>query len=84
MNAFKAKLPNAPLENYLPSYTGGADVNKACKYIRRGFTHANHARLLMYDYIIDSDILDVSHSRLVFAAVRDAILRDALRESELV
>ncbi len=38
----------APLENYFPEYTGGADVNKGAKYILWRFMQANRARLNVY------------------------------------
>ena len=37
-----------PLEKYFPEYTGGADINKAAKYILWRFMQANRARLSVY------------------------------------
>ncbi len=37
-----------PLERYFPEYTGGADINKAAKYILWRFMQANRARLSVY------------------------------------
>ena len=37
-----------PLSRYFPEYTGGADVNKAAKYILWRFMQANRARLHVY------------------------------------
>lgn len=48
IDLFKVKLPKVPLEKYFPEYTGGADVNKAAKYILWRFTQLNRARLSIY------------------------------------
>ena len=48
IDLFKVKLPKVPLEKYFPEYTGGADVNKAAKYILWRFTQLNRARLAIY------------------------------------
>lgn len=48
IDLFKVKLPKVALEKYFPEYTGGADVNKAAKYILWRFTQLNRARLSIY------------------------------------
>jgi guanine nucleotide-binding protein G(i) subunit alpha len=48
IDVFKQKLPKVPLVNYFPEYTGGADINKAAKYILWRFTQTNRARLSVY------------------------------------
>ena len=48
IDVFKSKLPKVPLERYFPEYTGGADINKAAKYILWRFMQANRARLSVY------------------------------------
>ena len=64
IDVFKTKLPNVrletfmssvsshphqvPLERYFPEYVGGADVNKATKYILWRFMQTNRARLSVY------------------------------------
>lgn len=37
-----------PLNEHFPEYTGGADVNKAVKYILWKFMQANRAHLSVY------------------------------------
>ena len=37
IDEFKAKLPQVPLEQYFPDYTGGSDVTEAVDYIRSKF-----------------------------------------------
>lgn len=51
IDVFKQKLPKVPLVNYFPEYTGGADINKAAKYILWRFTQTNRARLSVYPHL---------------------------------
>ncbi|KAJ7893053.1 G-protein alpha subunit-domain-containing protein [Mycena olivaceomarginata] len=46
--AFRVKIKKVPFVRYFPEYTGGADVNKAAKYIIRRFMLKNRACLSMY------------------------------------
>jgi len=67
------------LSDYFPEYTGGDDVNKAAKYILWRFTRVNHARLNIYPHITQAT--DTTNIRLVFAAVKETILQNSLRET---
>ncbi|ORY75620.1 guanine nucleotide-binding protein alpha-3 subunit [Leucosporidium creatinivorum] len=82
IDLFKAKLPKVPLEKYFPEYTGGADVNKGAKYILWRFTQLNRARLSIYPHLTQAT--DTSNIRLVFAAVKETILQNALRDSGIL
>ncbi|KAJ3476067.1 hypothetical protein NLI96_g11417 [Meripilus lineatus] len=101
IDVFKNKLPKVPLERYFPEYTGGADINKAAKYILWRFMQANRARLSVYPQYVRSDIplvtsslhlgslsltqaTDTSNIRLVFAAVKETILQNALKDSGIL
>ncbi|KAK4698947.1 hypothetical protein P7C70_g7322, partial [Phenoliferia sp. Uapishka_3] len=79
IDLFKAKLPKVPLSRYFPEYTGGADVNKGAKYILWRFTQLNRARLSIYPHLTQAT--DTSNIRLVFAATKETILQNALRDS---
>ena len=57
IDLFKVKLPKVALEKYFPEYTGGADVNKAAKYILWRFTQLNRARLSIYPQYVPLLIL---------------------------
>lgn len=57
IDVFKSKLPKVPLEKYFPEYTGGADINKAAKYILWRFMQANRARLSVYPQYVRSQSL---------------------------
>jgi len=81
-DVFKAKLSKVPLEKYFPEYTGGPDINKAAKYILWRFTQTNRARLNIYPHLTQAT--DTSNIRLVFAAVKETILQNALRDSGIL
>jgi guanine nucleotide-binding protein subunit alpha len=90
------------LERYFPEYTGGADINKAAKYILWKFMQANRARLSVYPQYVYSFRLcietglinvhvfsltqatDTTNIRLVFAAVKETILQNALKDSGIL
>ena len=59
IDVFKAKLPNAPLEQYFPEYTGGPDINKAAKYIQWRLMQVNRAGLSLYPQWV---VMTCSHS----------------------
>jgi len=82
ITALADKLPRDPLENYLPSYTGGADVLEACQYILQEFLHSNHARLTVYAHF--TDVSDTSCVRFFSAAVQDTILQNRLKDCGLL
>jgi len=80
---FKRKLPTVPLEKYFPEYNGGSDANKAGKYILWQFMQSNHARLSVYPHMTQA-ATDHTIIRLVFAAVKETILQNILRDLKLV
>ncbi|KAH7909587.1 guanine nucleotide binding protein, alpha subunit [Hygrophoropsis aurantiaca] len=82
IDVFKTKLPKVPLERYFPEYTGGADINKAAKYILWRFMQANRARLSVYPHLTQAT--DTTNVRLVFAAVKETILQNALKDSGIL
>ncbi|ORY03003.1 G protein alpha subunit [Basidiobolus meristosporus CBS 931.73] len=82
IDLFREKLPRVPLEKYFPEYTGGADINKAAKYILWKFTQTNRAKLNIYPHLTQAT--DTSKIRLVFAAVKETILQNALKDSGIL
>ncbi|KAF8054226.1 guanine nucleotide binding protein, alpha subunit [Lyophyllum atratum] len=82
IDVFKNKLPKVPLERYFPEYTGGTDINKAAKYILWKFMQANRARLSVYPHLTQAT--DTTNIRLVFAAVKETILQNALKDSGIL
>ncbi|KAI3624151.1 GPA2 [Malassezia furfur] len=82
IDIFRQKIPRHPLSDYFPEYTGGDDVNKAAKYILWRFTLANRAKLNIYPHLTQAT--DTSNIRLVFAAVKETLLQNSLRETGLL
>ncbi|CAA7263786.1 unnamed protein product [Cyclocybe aegerita] len=82
IDVFKNKLPKVPLEFYFPEYTGGSDINKAVKFILWKFMQANRARLSVYPHI--ASLHDLTTIRLIFAAVKETILQNALKDSGIL
>jgi len=82
IDVFKSKLPKVPLERYFPEYTGGTDINKAAKYILWRFMQSNRAKLSVYPHLTQAT--DTGNIRLVFAAVKETILQNALKDSGIL
>lgn len=79
IDLFAAKLQKVPLENYFPDYTGGQDINKAAKYILWRFVQLNRANLNIYPHVTQAT--DTSNIKLVFAAIKETILENTLKDS---
>lgn len=82
VDIFKQKLSRSPLGNYFPDYSGGNDVNKAAKYLLWRFNQVNRAHLNLYPHLTQAT--DTSNIRLVFAAVKETILNNALKDSGIL
>ncbi|KAF8885491.1 guanine nucleotide binding protein, alpha subunit, partial [Infundibulicybe gibba] len=81
-DSFKNMLQTIPLERHFPKYIGGTDVNKAVKYILWEFMQRNTARLSVYPHI--SQTVDATSHQLIFAAIRETMLQEALRSSRVL
>ncbi|KAJ7741980.1 heterotrimeric G-protein alpha subunit, GPA3-like protein [Mycena maculata] len=82
IDVFKTKLPKVPLQRYFPEYIGGDDINNAARFILWRFMQANRARLSVYPHLTQAT--DTSNIRLVFAAVKETILQNALKDSGIL
>ncbi|KAH0559728.1 hypothetical protein GP486_003752 [Trichoglossum hirsutum] len=76
---FKQKLPKEPLQNYLPNYSGGNDVNEVMDYILSHFNQRNRAHRLLFAHF--TDLADTDTLKLVIAAVKETIINNALLDS---
>lgn len=79
IDLFAEKLQKVPLENYFPDYTGGQDINKAAKYILWRFVQLNRANLSIYPHVTQAT--DTSNIKLVFAAIKETILENSLKDT---
>ncbi|KAK7044832.1 heterotrimeric G-protein alpha subunit [Favolaschia claudopus] len=82
IDVFKTKLPKVPLQRYFPEFIGGDDINNAARFILWRFMQANRARLSVYPHLTQAT--DTSNIRLVFAAVKETILQNALKDSGIL
>lgn len=82
VDLFRAKLAKSPLGGYFPDYSGGNDVNRAAKYLLWRFNQVNRAHLNLYPHLTQAT--DTSNIRLVFAAVKETILQNALKDSGIL
>ncbi|KAL0059673.1 Guanine nucleotide-binding protein alpha-2 subunit [Marasmius tenuissimus] len=76
-DVFKKKISRVPLKRYFPEYTGGNDITKAAKFILWKFNQCNRARLSIYPHLTQAT--DTTNIRLVFAAVKETVLQNAMR-----
>ncbi|KAF2154250.1 guanine nucleotide binding protein, alpha subunit [Myriangium duriaei CBS 260.36] len=82
VDLFRQKLGKSPLSKYFPDYSGGDDVNRAAKYLLWRFNQVNRAHLNLYPHLTQAT--DTSNIRLVFAAVKETILQNALKDSGIL
>lgn len=82
IDIFIEKLPNSPMEKYFPDYVGGANVNKAVKYILWRFKQLNRANLNLVPYVTQAT--DTNNIKLAFAIVRETILHNNLLDSGII
>lgn len=82
VDLFRQKLGRSPLSNYFPDYSGGDDIGRASKYLLWRFNQVNRAHLNLYPHLTQAT--DTSNIRLVFAAVKETILQNALRDSGIL
>lgn len=79
IDLFAEKVQRVPLANYFHDYTGGNDVNKAAKYILWRFVQLNRANLHIYPHVTQAT--DTSNIKLVFAAIKETILENSLKDT---
>jgi guanine nucleotide-binding protein G(i) subunit alpha len=76
VNLFRSKLAQSPLASCFPDYTSGNDVNRAVKYILWRSSQVNRAHLNLYPQFVT----DGTNMRLVFAAIKEALVWSDLRD----
>jgi len=79
MDVFRKKIPKIPLSNYFSEYAGGPDVQKAAKFILWRFTQENRGKLSIYPHLTQAT--DTGKIKLVFAAIKETILSNSLKEA---
>ncbi|KAJ2496282.1 Guanine nucleotide-binding protein alpha-2 subunit [Coemansia sp. RSA 1972] len=79
---FEKKVKVVPISNYYPEYTGGSEYKHALNFVLWKFSQANRADLKIYPHVTQAT--DTNNIRLVFAAVRETLLQNALEESGIL
>ena len=78
---FQRKITKVPLIDYFPDYTGGRDYNRATDFIKQKFLGLNVNKLQIYPYLTEAT--DTTNINLVFAAVKETVLANSLKQSGL-
>lgn len=78
---FQRKIAKIPLSDYFPDYTGGKDYGKATDFIKQRFLSLNVNKLQIYPYLTEAT--DTNNINLVFAAVKETVLANSLKQSGL-
>lgn len=78
---FLRKISKIPLSNYFPDYEGGKDYSRATDYIKQKFLSLNVNKLQIYPYLTEAT--DTNNINLVFAAVKETVLTNSLKQSGL-
>ncbi|KAJ6568527.1 guanine nucleotide binding protein, alpha subunit [Mycena capillaripes] len=81
IDAFKQKLTKIPLGRYFPEYVGGNDVRSAIEFILWRFLRTNHVRLSVYPHFARAT--DEMNIHLLFTVVKETILQNALKDSDI-
>jgi guanine nucleotide-binding protein G(i) subunit alpha len=76
---FRKKLKVNPLSRYFEDYTGGDDFQSATEFIRDKFLSLNRSCLKIYPYLTCAT--DTNNINMVFAAVKETVLANALKDS---
>ncbi|KAI8325573.1 G-protein alpha subunit [Martensiomyces pterosporus] len=82
IDLFTKKVKIVPLGRYYPEYTGGPNEKLATRFILWKFSQANRANLQLYPHVTQAT--DTSNIRLVFAAVKETLLQNALQDSGIL
>ena len=78
-DVFRKKLKVIPLSQYFPEYTGEGDYQSATEFIRDKFLSLNRSCLKIYPYLTCAT--DTNNINVVFAAVKETVLANALKDS---
>ena len=79
---FREKLKKYPLNTYFPSYDGGADFDKATRFIFDRFQELNRNNLPIFPHLTCAT--DTSNIRFVFNAVRETVVQNSLKNNGLL
>lgn len=83
---FEDKLLNlrVPMENYLPDYRGGFDLDNAFEFLTQQFLRMNHFPDERQVYVHITCAIDKNNIEFTFNVVKDIIIKDRLKECGLL
>ncbi|KAH0828029.1 G protein alpha-subunit [Lanmaoa asiatica] len=84
IDLFAEKLPNSPLGDYFPDYTGGDNYDAACDYLLHRFVALNQNAATKQIYAHYTCATDTQQIRFVLSAIQDILLQIHLRECGLL
>jgi guanine nucleotide-binding protein G(i) subunit alpha len=79
---FKEKLPECPLCNYFPDFSGGNDPSSAVEYIISRFRYLSPVDRFVYPHPTEST--DPPNLRIMISAIREISIQNDLREANLI
>lgn len=78
---FQRKISKIPLSDYFAEFSGGQDYGRATDFIKQKFLGLNLNKLQIYPYLTEAT--DTNNINLVFAAVKETVLANSLKQSGL-
>jgi len=84
IDLFAEKLPNSPLGDYFPDYTGGDNYDLACDYLLHRFVALNQNAATKQIYAHYTCATDTQQIKFVLSAIQDILLQIHLRECGLL
>ncbi|KZS98646.1 heterotrimeric G protein alpha subunit B [Sistotremastrum niveocremeum HHB9708] len=84
IDLFAEKLPNSPMGDYFPDYTGGNDYDAACEYLLHRFVSLNQSAQSKQIYAHYTCATDTQQIKFVLSAIQDILLQLHLRECGLL
>lgn len=78
---FQRKITKISLSDYFPDFSGGQDYGRATDFIKQKFLGLNVNKLQIYPYLTEAT--DTNNINLVFAAVKETVLANSLKQSGL-
>jgi len=84
IDLFAEKLPNSPMGDYFPDYTGGDNYDAACEYLLHRFVSLNQSAQNKQIYAHYTCATDTQQIKFVLSAIQDILLQLHLRECGLL
>ncbi|PPQ83373.1 hypothetical protein CVT26_012672 [Gymnopilus dilepis] len=84
VDRFAEKLPQSPLENYFPDYTGGNNYDAACDFILQRYLSFNEAPEKRPVYAHYTSLHDQQQVKFVLSAMLDILTQEISSQKRLI